>query len=113
MEADVESFGIEPEPAPAKAEVKGSANRPSTLHEHARRRADPDLRYIRAKEDVRLSVEIARVHARNFGFYGARKVCLQLNREGLKVGRDRRRTDDGARAGGRRARQSGQDDRAG
>lgn len=62
---------------------------PSTWHEHVRRKADPDLRSTRAKEDERLSEEIVRVHARNFGVYGAKKVWLQLNREGFKIGRDR------------------------
>lgn len=66
---------------------------PSTLHTHARRKADPDLRSTRAKEDERLSKEIVRVHRKNFGVYGAKKVWLQLNREGFregfKVGRDR------------------------
>jgi len=32
-------------------------------------------------------VEIARVHTENFGVYGARKVWLQLNREGIQVAR--------------------------
>ena len=34
-----------------------------------------------------LAAEIARVHAENFGVYGARKVWLQLNREGIPVAR--------------------------
>jgi putative transposase len=82
MDAHVESYGIEP-----MCRVLRIA--PSTWHEHVRRKADPDLRPTRAKEDERLSVEIARVHKKNFGVYGARKVWLQLNREGFKVGRDR------------------------
>ncbi|PWV74942.1 putative transposase [Nocardia neocaledoniensis] len=32
-------------------------------------------------------MEIARVHRENYGVYGARKVWLQLNREGIEVGR--------------------------
>lgn len=47
---------------------------PSTWYAHARRKADPDLRSLRAKEDERLSVEIIRVHKKNFGVYGAKKV---------------------------------------
>lgn len=78
----MESFGIEP-----MCRVLRIA--PSTWHEHACRKADPNLRSARAKEDERLAVEIARVHKKNFGVYGARKVWLQLNREGFKVGRDR------------------------
>lgn len=82
MGAHVESFGVEPI-------CKVLQIAPSTWHEHARRKADPDVRSMRAKEDDRLCKEIARVHAANFGVYGARKVWLQLNREGISVGRDR------------------------
>jgi putative transposase len=32
-------------------------------------------------------VEIQRVHRENYGVYGARKVWLQLNREGIRVAR--------------------------
>ena len=78
----MESYGIEP-----MCRVLRIA--PSTWYEHARRKADPDFRSTGAKEDERLSKEIVRVHARNFGVYGAKKVWLQLNREGFKVGRDR------------------------
>jgi transposase InsO family protein len=82
MEAHVESYGVEP-----ICRILRIA--PSTWYDHARRKADPELRSARAKEDERLSAEIVRVHAKNFGVYGARKVWLQLNREGFKVGRDR------------------------
>ncbi|MCW1843774.1 IS3 family transposase [Prosthecomicrobium hirschii] len=82
MEARVESYGVEPI-------YRLLRIAPSTWYEHARRKANPDLRSRRAKEDERLSAEIVRVHARNFGVYGARKVWLQLNHEGFKVGRDR------------------------
>jgi putative transposase len=82
MAAHVESYGVEP-----MCRVLRIA--PSTWYEHARCKADPDLRSMRAKEDERLSAEIVRVHAKNFGVYGARTVWLQLNREGFKVGRDR------------------------
>lgn len=34
-----------------------------------------------------LKAEIQRVHAGSYGVYGARKVWLQLNREGVPVGR--------------------------
>jgi hypothetical protein len=81
IEAHVESFGIEP-----MCRVLRIA--PSTRHEHARRKTDPDLRSARVKEDMRLSVEIARVRKKNFSIYGARKVWLQRNREGFKVGRE-------------------------
>jgi putative transposase len=41
----------------------------------------------RRLRDAELKVEIARVHAANFGVYGARKVWLQLHREGIDVAR--------------------------
>ncbi len=44
----------------------------------------PSSRKLR---DVQLKTEIARVHAANFGVYGARKVWRQLNREGIVVAR--------------------------
>jgi putative transposase len=41
----------------------------------------------RALRDDELKIEIARVHAENYGVYGPRKVWLQLNREGIDVAR--------------------------
>jgi putative transposase len=41
----------------------------------------------RALHDEELKVEIRRVHADNFGVYGARKVWRQLHREGIAVAR--------------------------
>jgi hypothetical protein len=41
----------------------------------------------RAVRDEDLRVEIARVHAENYGVYGPRKVWLALNREGIEVAR--------------------------
>jgi putative transposase len=41
----------------------------------------------RQRRDAELAAEIARVHTENFGVYGARKVWLQLNREGVQVAR--------------------------
>jgi putative transposase len=43
----------------------------------------------RQLSDQRLKLEIARVHRANFGVYGIEKVWRQLNREGIKIGRDR------------------------
>jgi putative transposase len=40
-----------------------------------------------ALRDEELKVEIARVHEQNYGVYGARKVWLALNREGITVAR--------------------------
>ncbi len=44
----------------------------------------PSSRSIR---DEALTVEIARVHAENFGLYGADKVWAQLHCEGTRVAR--------------------------
>ena len=41
----------------------------------------------RAQRDEALKAEIVRVHAENFGVYGADKVWAQLNREGIPVAR--------------------------
>jgi putative transposase len=41
----------------------------------------------RARRDEELKPEIVRVHAENFGVYGADKVWAQLNREGHRVAR--------------------------
>lgn len=43
----------------------------------------------RHRSDQRLKAEIARVHRANFGVYGIEKVWRQLNREDIKLGRDR------------------------
>jgi putative transposase len=43
----------------------------------------------RQLSDEYLKSEIARVHRDNFGVYGIEKVWRQLNREAIKVGRDR------------------------
>ena len=41
----------------------------------------------RVIRDAELLTQIRRVHADNYGVYGARKVWLQLNREGIAVAR--------------------------
>ncbi|GAA4264341.1 hypothetical protein GCM10022255_117090 [Dactylosporangium darangshiense] len=41
----------------------------------------------RARRDAWLCEQIRRVHAANYGVYGARKVWLALNREGIEVAR--------------------------
>lgn len=43
----------------------------------------------RAIRDAELVAQIRRVHAENFGVYGARKVWRQLHREGIRIGRCR------------------------
>jgi putative transposase len=55
---------------------------PSTYYAATRRPAS-----ARAVRDAKLKVEIARVHAEQFGVYGARKVWRQLGREGTCVAR--------------------------
>ena len=60
----------------------GCAIAPSTYYEYLSK-----VSTAREQRDERLAVEIARVHRENFGVYGARKVWLQLNREGIVVAR--------------------------
>ena len=60
---------------------------PSTYRLHAARKANPSLRPARAKRDENLSDQIRRIWNENFQAYGARKVWLQLRREGENVAR--------------------------
>ena len=55
---------------------------PSTFYDQVNR--EPNRREVR---DEALKPEIMRVHAANYGVYGARKVWLALNREGIAVAR--------------------------
>ena len=55
---------------------------PSTYYDHLG--WHPTRRHLREKQ---LEADIARVHAAHYGVYGARKVWLQLNREGVRVAR--------------------------
>jgi putative transposase len=55
---------------------------PSTYYDARRRESAPSPA---RRRDAELCEHIARVHAENFGVYGARKVWLQLNREGITV----------------------------
>jgi putative transposase len=55
---------------------------PSTYYEHLSKAPS-----ARERRDQQLAEEILRVHAANFGVYGARKVWLQLNREHIPVAR--------------------------
>ncbi len=68
-------FGVEP-----ICEVLPIA--PATYY--AAKTRPPSARRIR---DEALKPEIARVHAENFGVYGARKLWHQLRREGIRVAR--------------------------
>jgi putative transposase len=49
----------------------------STYYDNAGRRASS-----RTVRDEQLAEQIKRVHAENYGVYGARKIWLTLNREG-------------------------------
>jgi transposase InsO family protein len=60
---------------------------PSTYHARVAQRADPAKASPRARQDGVLREQIRRVHAANFGVYGARKVWRQLGREGVTVAR--------------------------
>jgi putative transposase len=60
---------------------------PSTYHAHVAQRADPARASPQARQDLVLMEQIRRVHAANFGVYGARKVWRQLAREGIVVAR--------------------------
>ena len=55
---------------------------PSTYYDHVSRAPSG-----RDRRDAVLVNEIRRVHTANYGVYGARKVWLQLNREGTTVAR--------------------------
>ena len=58
---------------------------PSTCYDHCRRLdCSPSRRQVR---DEQLQTDIARVHAAHDGVYGASKVWLQLNRDGILVAR--------------------------
>jgi putative transposase len=60
---------------------------PSTYHEHAARRSDPERLPPRAERDIWLRMEIRRVWDENFQVYGVRKVWRQLRREGMEIAR--------------------------
>ena len=60
---------------------------PSTYYEHKARQADPSGLPPRVRRDAILRDEIERIWNDNFQVYGARKVWLQLLREGHKVAR--------------------------
>ena len=73
-----EELGIEPI-------CRELAIAPSSYHERAARRADPQLRPARVRRDDEIREQIGRVHEASFGLYGSRKVWHQLRREGIKV----------------------------
>ena len=60
---------------------------PSTYHKHVAQRLDPLRLSARARRDLALKPEIARVFAENFAVYGVRKVWRQMSREGFAIAR--------------------------
>jgi putative transposase len=72
------------EPICAVLSEHGCPIAPSTYYDVRAAVRQPSQRQLRDEE---LKVEIARVHAENYGVYGARKVWLALNREGIPVAR--------------------------
>jgi putative transposase len=73
-------FGVEP--ICCVLSEHGCPIAPSTYYGAAGR--PPSARAVR---DEQLKAAITRVHQDNYGVYGARKVWLQLNREGIAVAR--------------------------
>jgi hypothetical protein len=60
---------------------------PSTYHEHAAERRDPERMSARAKRDEVLKIEVQRVIDANFGVYRVREVWWQILREHFAVAR--------------------------
>jgi len=60
---------------------------PSCYWRHAARQRNPQLRTARAVRDESLMADIQRVWHANWQVYGADKVWLQMNREGIRVAR--------------------------
>ena len=75
IDAHRDEFGVEPI-------CRALQFAPSTYWSAKRR-----PRSQRSLVDEQLKVEISRVHAENFGVYGAPKIWAQLNREGIRVAR--------------------------
>ena len=70
------------EPICAVLSEQGTPIAPSTYYD--RRHHQPSRRALR---DEQLKEDINRIHQDNYGVYGARKVWLTLNREGIPVAR--------------------------
>jgi len=60
---------------------------PSTYHDHAAKRREPERLSDRAKRDEALKPAIRRIFDGNFSVYGVRKVWRQMQREGVGVAR--------------------------
>ncbi len=75
-----EAYGVEPI-------CKVLPIAPSTYRGHVAQRRDSAKLSARARRDLELKPQIARVFAENFAVYGVRKVWRQLRREGFAVAR--------------------------
>ncbi|HXF06927.1 MAG TPA: IS3 family transposase [Candidatus Acidoferrales bacterium] len=75
-----DSFGVEP-----ICQVLQMA--PSCYWRHAARQRNPQLRSARAQRAGGLTADVQRVWHANWQVYGADKVWLQMNREGIRVAR--------------------------
>ena len=75
-----EAYGVEPI-------CKVLPIAPSTYYKQKARQADPSRLPRRLVRDIHLCEEIERVWKENRSVYGARKVWLQLGREGFEVAR--------------------------
>lgn len=60
---------------------------PSCYWRHAARQRSPELRSQRAKRDDVIALDVQRIWHANWQVYGADKVWLQMNREGIRVAR--------------------------
>lgn len=60
---------------------------PSTYHQRQAQRRDPARLSARARRDLELKPQIARVFAENFAVYGVRKVWRQMLREEISLAR--------------------------
>jgi transposase InsO family protein len=60
---------------------------PSSYFERIAQRTDPARLSARAKRDLELKPEVARVFGENYEVYGVRKVWRQMKREGITVAR--------------------------
>ena len=60
---------------------------PSSYYDHVAKRANPETRSDRAKQDTAFQANIQRVFTENFEVYGARKIWRQMRRESREVAR--------------------------
>lgn len=80
IDANRDTHGVEPI-------CKALPIAPSTYFDHVAKRADPAKLSVRARRDMTLCPKIDHVFGQNLKVYGARKVWLQMNREGVAVAR--------------------------